>query len=75
MSMTGEHPTSTAVSIVCPSCGEKYESPERIAEILRNSGFCVNLTCLQDLTNEPIDSAAAYRKRTGTRRSTDRHAV
>ncbi|HVR86924.1 MAG TPA: hypothetical protein VMU54_21555 [Planctomycetota bacterium] len=76
MGMTGEHASSTAVSIVCPSCGETYESPERVGEILRNSGFCVNLTCLQDLTSEPIDAAARHRRNdTATRRSTDRRAI
>jgi hypothetical protein len=76
MGMTGEHASTTAVSIVCPSCGETYESPERVAEILRNSGFCVNLTCLQDLTGEPIDKAVQRRKSdTSTRRSTDRRAI
>jgi hypothetical protein len=72
--MTGE--SSTAVRIHCPSCGETYESPERVMEILRNSGFCVNLTCLQDLTNEPIDAVMRARHDTDTRRrSTDRRAV
>jgi len=76
MGMTGEHASSAAVSIVCPSCGDTYESPERVAEILRNSGFCVNLTCLQDLTGEPIDAALRRRKSdTSTRRSTDRRAI
>jgi len=32
--MTGD--TTTAVRIVCSSCGERYESPERVADILRN---------------------------------------
>ncbi|HLY10811.1 MAG TPA: hypothetical protein VKW04_16030 [Planctomycetota bacterium] len=74
MGMTGD--TSTAVRIVCPSCGERYESPERVAEILRNSGFCVNLTCLQDLASEPIDAARAQTRKTDTtRRSTDRRAI
>jgi len=74
MGMTGE--TSTSVRIVCPSCGERYESPERVAEILRNSGFCINLTCLQDLTREPIDAVMAQKRKTDTtRRSTDRRAI
>ena len=74
MGMTGE--SSTAVRILCPSCGERYESPERVMEILRNSGFCVNLTCLQDLTNEPIDAVMRARHDTDTRRrSTDRRAI
>jgi len=74
MGMTGE--STTAISIVCSSCGERYESPERVAEILRNSGFCVNLTCLQDLTSEPIDAAMRRRPETDTRRrATDRRAI
>ncbi len=74
MGMTGE--SSTAVRIICPSCGECYESPERVGDILRNSGFCVNITCLQDLTREPIDAVLQHRKRdTSTRRSTDRRAI
>ena len=73
MGMTGD--TTASISIVCPSCGERYESPERIAEILRNSGFCVNMTCLQDLSSEPIDKATRRRKNTDTRRSTDRRAI
>jgi len=74
MGMTGD--STTAVSIVCPSCGERYESSQRVAEILRNSGFCTNLTCLQDLSSAPIDAAAAHlHKKDTTRRSTDRRAI
>lgn len=74
MGMTGD--TSTIVRIVCSSCGERYESPERVADILRNSGFCTNLTCLHDLSSEPLDAAMAPRRRGDTtRRSTDRRAV
>ena len=73
MGMTGDS-TRTVSSVVCPSCGEVYDSPERVTEILRNSGFCVNLTCLQDLTREPIE-AVLSRKKDSTRRSTDRRAV
>jgi hypothetical protein len=74
MRMTGTKPNVTFVTIVCPSCGEMYTSPERVAEILRNSGFCVNLTCLEDLTSEPLDAALPRQKDT-TRRSSDRRAV
>jgi hypothetical protein len=74
MRMTGTKPDVTFVAIVCPSCGETYASPERVTEILRNSGFCINLTCLQDLTSEPLDAALPRHKDT-TRRSTDRKAV
>ena len=75
MAMTGD--TSTAVSIVCPSCGERYDSAERVTDILRNSGFCTNLTCLQDLSSAPLDAALAPRatKKEATRRMTDRRAI
>lgn len=75
MGMTGD--TTTSVAIICPSCGERYDSPERVGEILRNSGFCSNLTCLEDLSHLPIDAIGSRRKKDGntTRRSTDRRAV
>ena len=75
MAMTGE--PSAAVSIICPSCGESYDSAERVSEILRNSGFCTNLTCLQDLSSAPLDAALAPRntKKEATRRMTDRRAI
>lgn len=74
MGMTGD--TTTSGSIVCPSCGERYDSPERVLEVLRNSGFCTNLTCLEDLSSAPLDAALARRKKdTSTRRSTDRRAI
>ena len=72
MGMTGEK-TDKEACIVCPSCGEVYETPQRVTDILRNSGFCVNLTCLHDLTREPLD--AALRRKEPTRRSSDRRAV
>ena len=75
MGMTGNQASTASVSIVCPSCGERYESPERVSEILRNAGFCVNLTCLHDLAGEPIDEAVRRRRNTDTRRSTDRRAI
>ena len=71
MGITGE--STTAVSIVCSSCGERYESPERVAEILRNSGFCTNLTCLEDLTNLPFDEVLARIKEAP--RNADRRAI
>jgi hypothetical protein len=74
MSMTGETSSRPVTSISCPSCGETYDSPERVTEILRNSGFCVNLTCLQDLTREPFE-AVLSRKKDGARRASDRRAV
>jgi len=52
---TGGH-TETRPTVVCPSCGEVYDSPERVTDVLRNSGFCVNLTCLQDLSHEPFEA-------------------
>ena len=72
MGMTGDTTRSRADSIVCPSCGEVYDSPDRVAEILRNTGFCVNLTCLTDLSQEPLE---AVLHKTDTRRSTDRRAI
>lgn len=44
-----------SASIVCPSCGEVYDTPERVTDVLRNSGFCTNLTCLEDLTRLPFE--------------------
>ena len=73
MGMTGDTTKSRASSIVCPSCGEVYASPDQVGAILRNSGFCINLTCLQDLSAEPLD--AVIRRQEGTRRSTDRRAI
>ncbi len=73
MGMTGEN-TNTKLAIICSSCGEVYDSSDRVTEILRNSGFCVNLTCLQDLTSEPLEALLPRQKDT-TRRSTDRRAV
>ena len=75
MGMTGEPAGVTSLCITCPSCGERYESPERAADILRNAGFCVNLTCLHDLASQPIDEAARQRKSTNTRRAGDRRAI
>jgi hypothetical protein len=74
MRMTGEPTSRQVTSITCPSCGETYDSPERVTEILRNSGFCVNITCLQDLTREPFE-AVLSRQKDGARRSSDRRAV
>jgi len=66
MGMTGEK-TRTSVVVVCPSCGEVYASPDRAAEVLRNSGFCVNLTCLQDLSAQPLEEVAGAKRDTGRR--------
>ena len=73
MGTTGDTGRITA-AMTCPSCGEIYDSAERVNEILRNSGFCVNLTCLEDLTNLPFEAVLA-RKKDGSRRSSDRRAV
>lgn len=73
MGMTGNLTSHQITSVVCPSCGEVYDSHERIIGILRNSGFCVNLTCLQDLTREPLGSMLHSQE--GTRRSSDRRAI
>ena len=73
MGMAGDTTKSRVSSIICPSCGEEYDSPDRVAEILRNTGFCVNLTCLFDLSREPLEAVLA--RKTDTRRSTDRRAI
>jgi hypothetical protein len=72
--MTGESTSRQVRAIVCPSCGETYDSPERVTEILRNAGFCINITCLHDLTREPFEAVLAGKK-DGARRSSDRRAV
>ena len=74
MGMAGDTTRSRTSSIICPSCGEVYDSPDRVTEILRNSGFCINLTCLTDLSHEPLE-AVLLRKGDTTRRSTDRRAI
>ena len=74
MGMTGDTSKRLASAMTCPSCGEVYDSPERVTEILRNSGFCVNLTCLEDLTSLPFE-AVLSREKKGTRRAADRRAV
>jgi len=69
MGMTGE---DTSLIIVCPTCGECYESPRAVREVLRNSGFCVNITCLSDLSHLPLEAALARER--GERRAADRRA-
>ena len=54
MGMTGETGTTATFSITCPTCGEVYETADQVWGVLRNSGHCVNLTCLEDLSPEPI---------------------
>ncbi len=59
-----------AVAYVCPSCGEVYDSRERAQEVLRNSGYCVNITCLEDLSHLPL--GALLRREAEGRRRADR---
>jgi hypothetical protein len=66
MRMTGEKSKASA-AVVCPTCGEVYDSPDRAAEVLRNSGFCVNLTCLCDLSGFPLEDVAGRKRDTGRR--------
>ena len=75
MGMTGDTASRLVVEIICPSCGESYDSPERVTEILRNSGFCVNLTCLEDLSAQPLEAVLNRKKDGNTRRSGDRRAI
>ena len=78
MGMAGDTTQSRISSIICPSCGEEYDSPDRVTEILRNAGFCVNLTCLTDLSREPLEAVllrTTETRKTDTRRSTDRRAI
>ncbi len=72
MRMTGEK-TKSEAAIVCPSCGEVYDTPQRVTDVLRNSGFCTNLTCLEDLTKLPFDEVLARVKEQP--RNIDRRAV
>jgi len=60
------------VALECPSCGEVYDSRERAQEVLRNSGYCVNITCLEDLSHLPFGALLA--RETDGRRSADRRA-
>ena len=66
MTGTGEHVQVEEAVVVCPSCGEVYDSPESAAAVVRNLRFCVNLTCLQDLWRFPLDEVLA-RGREGMR--------
>ena len=71
MGKGGEHLVASVV-LECPSCGEVYDSRDRALEILRNSGYCVNITCLEDLTHLPLGALLA--RETDGRRSADRRA-
>ena len=73
MGMTGDSTKIRVLTVICPSCGEDYDTPERVTEILRNSGFCVNLTCLQDLSHEPLE--AVMGRKSDARRASDRRAI
>jgi len=64
--MTGEA-TETSVIIACPTCGETYDSPVSVRDLLRNMGFCLNITCLTDLSRLPLEAALAQER--GERRS------
>jgi hypothetical protein len=44
-----------------------YDSRERAQEVLRNSGYCVNITCLEDLSHLPL-GALLHRDADGRRR-------
>ncbi len=48
-----------AAALVCPTCGEVYDTRERAQEVLRNSGYCVNITCLEDLSHLPFGALLA----------------
>lgn len=61
-------PVMATVALVCPSCGEVYDSRERAQEVLRNSGYCVNITCLEDLSHLPL-GALLHRDTDGRRRA------
>jgi hypothetical protein len=70
MGMTGEA-SDPSVIIACPTCGETYASPVSVRDLLRNMGFCVNITCLTDLSRLPLEAALARER--GERRE-DRRA-
>ncbi len=42
--------------ISCPTCGETYDSSDKIQQLLINVAHCVNLTCLEDLSDQPINA-------------------
>lgn len=46
---------SRTAAITCPTCGDVYDTPQKIREMLSNCGYCVNITCLQDLTEFAIE--------------------
>lgn len=64
--------TTSTPAVVCPSCAEVYDSREQVVDLLRNSGHCVNLTCLEDLTDAPY--AALLARFADGRRSSDRRS-
>lgn len=39
-----------ASAVTCPDCGEIYGPPDKLAILLDNNGYCVNLTCLADVS-------------------------
>jgi len=70
--MTEHSPAHAVDVVVCPSCGEIYESPEQALAVLLNSGYCVNLTCLQNLSGHPLSAIRSREK--SDRRATDLRA-
>ena len=66
MGKTGEA-TEPSVIIACPTCGETYDSPVSARDLLRNMGYCVNITCLTDLSRLPLETVLAPER--GGRRS------
>ena len=58
MGTTGEA-SDTSVIIACPTCGETYDSPASVRDLFRNMGFCVNITCLTDLSRLPLETVLA----------------
>ena len=72
MGMTGEA-SDTSVIVVCPTCGELYDSPASARDLLRNMGFCVNITCMSDLSHLPLEAVLAPER--GGRRDADRRLL
>ena len=59
-------------AVICPSCGEVYDSADRVRDVVFNSGFCVKLTCLEDLSSEPFDAILSMQSE--GKRASDRRA-
>ena len=41
--------------VVCPTCDEVYDTPDKVAQLMLNVVHCTNLTCLTDLSDQPIE--------------------